>query len=292
MSRLALIVTDLEGVHGADSVDCLIVGEPGWQRARLRATHEVNLVIAGLSRQGFDAFLVSDSHRNGSDEPNLVLEALDARARYDFRHDAFAAALFFRVEAVAALGMHAGGGVPGFVSHALDVGLAWQLGDHFLSETDFLLDLCAAAQVPFIFASGDDALVASLPEGVRGVVTKHVTSPVRASSLPLEAVEQALVQASLGPPRGVAPLPEGPLRLHVKGSQFDLPDFTFLERASAHTVRVAGGSSPRARYSNAMMAIDAVQSVTSQFITRAPGDEGFVREVEAFLSAPWPTLAR
>lgn len=287
----ALLVTDLEGVHGADSVDCLIGGEAGWSQARLRATHEVNLAIAGLSKQGFTEFIVSDSHRNGTDEPNLVLEALDPRATYDFRDDAFAAQLFSGVSAVAALGMHAGGGVPGFIAHALDVGLAWECDGRFLSETDFLLGLCNAAMTPFLFVTGDDALIASLPPGTRGVVTKRWSSATSATSLPLEEVEDAILRAALEPARAASSLPDGPLRMHVKGSKFELPELPFLERESAHTVLVHGGSA-RQRYQHAHLAIEAATEATSEFVEGSPGDEGFVEQVATLLSAPWPSLAR
>jgi D-amino peptidase len=285
----ALIVTDLEGVHGADTVAALVAGTSEWEQARLRATHEVNLVIAGLARQGFTEFVVSDSHRNGTDEPNVVVGALDARARHDLRDDAFAPTLFSKVDAVAALGMHAGGGVPGYVSHALDVTLAWELEGRLLSETDFLLDLCAQAYLPFLFVSGDDALVRSLPPGTRAVTTKTARSPVRAESRVLEAVEQELMEASLAPPQRAAALPAGPLRLHVKSSSFELPELPFLAREGDHVVRV-DGASPRERYTNALIAIDCVSTATDAFLTRTLGDEGFVDQVEGLLSAPWPSL--
>lgn len=285
----ALLITDLEGVHGADSVDALIVGEPSWERARLRATHEVNLAVVGLAKQGFTEFVLSDSHRNGSQAPNVVLDALDGRVRYELRDDAFGASLFSGVSAVAALGMHTAGGVPGFISHALDVGLAWEADGRLLSETDFLLGLCAQAEVPFLFVTGDDALVASLPPGVTAVTTKHRRTAVTAESLPLETVETAILGAALSPPRRAPPLPDGPLRMHVKSHAFELPSLDFLERESPFTVRVHGGSA-RERYQNALVAIGAAEEVTAQFVTGAPGDVGFVEEVARLLEAPWPSL--
>lgn len=284
----ALLITDLEGVHGADSVDCLIGGEPAWERARLRATHEVNLVIAALSRQGFTSFAVSDSHHNGTSEPNLVLDALDRRATWEARADAFDPPLFNRTDAVAALGMHAAGGVAGFISHALDVGLAWELEGRFLSETDFLLDLCAASMTPFLFVTGDDALCRSLPS-TRAVVTKRAQSITSAQSLPLETVEEALVRAALEPARPAPPLPPGSLRLHVKSPSFELPSLPFLERESDFTVLVHGDS-PRSRYANALATVELVSSASDDFLAGAPGDAGFVEQVSAFLRAPWPSL--
>ena len=286
----ALLVTDLEGVHGADSVDCLIGGEAAWQRARLRATHEVNLAIVGLSKQGFTEFIVSDSHRNGTDEPNLVLSALDPRARHDFRDDAFARNLFSGVSAVGALGMHAGGGVAGYISHALDVGLAWDIGGNFLSETDFLLGLCAAAMTPFLFVTGDDALARSLPAGTASVTTKRFVSATSAISLPLNDVEEAILRAALVQLRPAAPFPDGPLRMHVKSKTFELPDLPYLERDSDFTV-IIHGDSVRERYERALIAISAASSTTAEFLDRGPGDPGFVEQVERLLAAPWPSLS-
>lgn len=287
----ALLVTDLEGVHGADAVDSLIGGETAWQHARLRATHEVNLAIVGLSKQGFTEFIVSDSHRNGTEEPNLVLSALDPRARHDFRDDAFDRNLFSGVSAVAALGMHAAGGVAGFISHALDVGLAWELDGRFVSETDFLLDLCAAAMTPFLFVTGDDTLVRSLPPGTASVTTKRVITSTTAQSLPLQEVEEALLHAALAPPRPAAPLPDGPLRLHVKSKSFELPDLPFLERESDFTVIVRGDSA-RERYAHALIAVSAASSSTAEFLEASPGEPAFVAQVERMLAAPWPSIPR
>ncbi|MBL8924468.1 MAG: M55 family metallopeptidase [Myxococcaceae bacterium] len=284
----ALLVTDLEGVHGADSVECLVGGEPAWERARLRATHEVNLAIAALSRQGFTSFVVSDSHHNGTDAPNLVLEALDQRATCERRSDAFAPALFNGADAVAALGMHAAGGAPGFISHALDVGLAWELEGRLVSETDFLLDLCAAAMTPFLFVTGDDVLASSLPS-IRAVVTKRAVSVTSAASLPLETVEDGLVRAALEPGRAAPSLPPGPLRLHVKSPSFEIPALPFVERESDFTVLVHG-ESPRSRYANALATVELVSAASEDFLTGEPGEPGFVEQVSAFLRAPWPSL--
>lgn len=288
----ALIVTDLEGVWGADSIDCLVGGEPAWERARLRATHEVNLAIVGLSRQGFTEFIVSDSHRNGTDEPNLVLGALDSRARYDLRDDAFSPALFHGVSGVAALGMHAAGGVEGFVGHALDVGLAWEAANgRLLSETDFLLGLCADAQVPFLFVSGDDTLAAGLPTGTRAVVTKRSLSRTEARSLELAGVEQALLEAAVAPPRPAAPLPDGPLRLHLVSGAFDVTGSDFLLRDSETSVRIDGGA-PRRLYERALNAIEVCGSARDGALTHGPGEPGFIDELSRLLCAPWPSLRR
>lgn len=287
----ALLVTDLEGVWGADSVDCLIGGEPAWERARLRATHEVNLAILGLTRQGFTEFIVSDSHRNGTDAPNLIVEALDPRARYDMRDDAFAPALFHRVAGVAALGMHAAGGVEGFIAHSFDVGLAWEAANgRLLSETDFLLGLCADAQVPFLFVSCDDTLAAGLPPGTRCVVTKHSRSRVTASSLGLGEVEQALLEAALAPARPAAPLPDGPLRLHLMSSAFELDGVDFLERESPTSVRVR--PAPARRLYERVLAAAEVCAGAREAFTAEPGDTGFLEQLSRLLVSPWPSLGR
>jgi hypothetical protein len=145
--------------------------------------------------------------------------------------------------------------------------------------------------VPFLFVSGDDTLLKSLPAGTTGVLTKHSRSAILAESLPLAIVEDALVRASLEAPRPAAALPDGPLRLYVKCSSFDVPELPFLERESDFTVIVRGDST-RERYSNALAAVEVVASATEELLAGRASDEGFVAQVERVLSAPWPSLKR
>src|SRR5512132_935679 len=127
-ARLALLVVDLEGVAGVDCIPALVAATPEYARARELVTAEVNACVEGLVRRGFEGVLVSDSHRPGSGEPNLLASRLHPRAELDWREDAYDAALFERASAVACLGMHASAPQAAFAAHTVDVLDDWRVG--------------------------------------------------------------------------------------------------------------------------------------------------------------------
>lgn len=288
-SRRALLVVDLEGVAGVDSLGALISGTPEYARSRALLTAEVNAAVEGLLAAGFQRVRVSDSHLSGSGESNLLPEALHPAAEPCFLpEDAYAPHLFEEVEAVACLGMHAAAGPVGFGAHTVEPLGAWTCAGRVLSEADLVLALAAEAGLPAVFVSGDDVLQARLGERVGYVRTKVALSVTRAFSREPEAVLPELTRAAALPGRMVEPLPGAPLVLTFKsGHQAALATRAGARRLDRYRVEVEGHTF-RERYTRALQASSAASSVLADAVADMPGSPAFLRDVTALFRLPGP----
>ncbi|HSP78068.1 MAG TPA: M55 family metallopeptidase, partial [Myxococcaceae bacterium] len=284
-----LLVVDLEGVAGVDSVEALVAGAPGYERARELLTAEVAAAVEGLLAAGSARVRVSDSHLAGTGEPNLLAGALPPEAEpCFFPEDAYAAHLFEGVEAVACLGMHAAAGSAGFGAHTVDVLGAWACGGRTLSEADLVLALAAEAGLPALFISGDDVLRDSLGGRVGYVCTKQALSPGRASSRAPEEVRTELARAAALPGRRVEPLPGVPLVLAFKSRrQAALAVEAGARRVDDYRVEVEGRTF-RERYSRALEAAAAASQVLGDVVRDEPGSPAFTRDVTSLLLLSGP----
>ena len=291
----ALIIVDLEGVAGVDSVDALLAGTPAYPRAQEWVTAEVNTVVEGLLEAGFTHVRVSDSHLSGSRETNLLPHALHPAAEPHFHEaDTYAVHFFEDVQAVVCLGMHAAAGSGGFGAHTQDLLGAWTCAGRALSESDVVLGLAAEAGVPAVFVSGDDVLGKSLGERVGYVCTKKTLSSTRAYSRPVEEVLAELRRAAALPARALEPIPSAPLVLSFKSlQQARRAAATGAHQVDAYRVRVEG-TTFRERYTRAIKAALAATAVMGQAVTSEPGSPGLIRDVQALLrlsGAPTGALA-
>lgn len=207
---------DLEGVAGVDDVADLIAGSPGYERARDRLTEEVVVATRALRAAGYDSVRVSDSHVSGAGAPNVRPEALDTFVELRMEEDPYAESLFDGVTAVACLGMHAAAGQAGFAAHTVNLHARWRQAGRSLSETELVIGLAAERGLPFLFATGDEALAAALPAAVPRLVTKRWRGGAWRSRPRAEVLAEldALARA----PGGVmlAPPPSEPIVLDFK----------------------------------------------------------------------------
>jgi D-amino peptidase len=279
-----LLVVDLEGVVGVDSVSALVAGTPQYTEARAQLTREINATVEGLLGAGFSHVRVSDSHMSGSGEPNVLSESLHPAAELRFEEDWYSASVFEGVQAVACLGMHGPGGVRGFAAHTVDPLGAWECAGRLLSESDIVLALAAEAGVPALFVAGDDTLHTHLGDRVPFVRTKVSISPARAASRTSEEVLADLARAASLAPTPQRPLPEAPLRLAFKSArQAALAEETGARRVARHQVEVSGASF-RERYQKALRAAAAAGSVLETTLRGPVGSPGFIEDVSALLS--------
>ncbi|MCP3138175.1 M55 family metallopeptidase [Pyxidicoccus xibeiensis] len=286
-----LLVVDLEGVVGVDSVSALVAGTPQYAQSRAALTREINATVEGLLGAGFSHVRVSDSHMSGSEATNVLAESLHPAAELRFEEDWYSAALFEGVQAVACLGMHAPGGLNGFAAHTVDPLGSWLCAGRLLSESDIVLALAAEAGVPALFISGDDTLQAHLGDRVPFVRTKVSLSPTHAASRPSEDVLADLVRAASLAPTPLRPLPEAPLRLVFKSARrAALAAETGARRVERHQVEVAGASF-RERYQQALRAASAASSVLESSLRGPVGSPEFVEDVSALLSLSGPHAA-
>lgn len=279
-----LLVVDLEGVVGVDSVSALMAGTPEYAQACAALTREINATVEGLLGAGFSHVRVSDSHMSGSGAPNVLAGSLHRAAELRFEEDWYSAAVFEGVQAVACLGMHAPGGLRGFVAHTVDPLGSWMCAGRLLSESDIVLALAAEAGVPALFVSGDDTLHAHLEDRVPFVRTKVSLSPTRAVSRPSEEVLADLARAASLAPTPQRPLPGAPLRLVFKSArQAALAAQTGAHRVERYQVEVSGASF-RERYQQALRAASAAGAVLESALRGPVGSPGFIEDVSALLS--------
>lgn len=288
--KRVLLIADLEGVAGVDSVEDLIAGSPGYERARELLTAELNHAIGGLLAAGYEAVRVSDSHQSGSGEPSVLREALHPSAELCFEENWYSARMFEGVSAVACLGMHAAAGTAGFAPHTVDFLSTWEHGGQRLSEVEILLALAAEEGVPVGFVSGDDVLEASLGGRVAFVRTKQALSPRRACSRVPGEVYAELARAAALPPRPVPPPPAAPLVLAFKSARQ-------AERAAAASdqrvdrYRVAlDGRGFRERFERGLMATYAANEALAKALRGPPGTPEFVEDAAALLLVPPPPV--
>lgn len=229
--RTALLIADLEGVAGVDTLEALAFGGIGHADARERMTQEVNAAIEGLLTQGFERVRVSDSHRSGSGASNLLTLHPVAELRVA-DPDSYGGPLLDGVEAIACLGMHAAGGTAGFAAHTVEVHSAWLLQGRPISETEIAFWLAADLGIRAVFASGDDVLGGFVDTLAPYVVTKHsIGIDATTSTSALAAIRAAAASR----PRSLPHAPDGPIRLRFKTPRtaaFDceVPGESFTDR--------------------------------------------------------------
>ncbi len=285
--RRALLVIDLEGVAGVDTLGALVAGSLTYPAACAALTQETLAAVQGLLDAGFDEVRVSDSHRAGATRLNVDADALPEGTLVFWEEDAYSEALFEGVDAVACLGMHAAAGTTGFAAHTMDVHCGWSAGGRRLSETDIVYALAAERGVPALFSSGDDVLQASLKRGRAAfVVTKRAQGNRLSESRPPDEVTRALRQAARGTPVELRPLGQRPLRLAFKSRwQADLAAAQGARRTDARTVEVDGASF-RARYDAARRACGASSARLGEVIRGMPGIGAFEEDATALVARP------
>jgi D-amino peptidase len=249
--RIALLITDLEGVAGVDDAVDLIAGHPGFARAQGLLRGEIAAAVEGLLAAGFAQVRVSDSHRPGIGA-TLRPEDLPAGAVLAPAGDPYGAARFKGVAAVACLGMHAPAGTLGFAAHTLDVHCALEVRRSPLGELDLIAWLASERGIPLVFASGDDVLEGLAPRRLCFVRTKRAVSSAAALSVPPEQAREALRQAAQAEPIWLRPPAPAPLQLCFKSRwQADRAQRAGAMRRGECRVEVASAASARALYARA-----------------------------------------
>ncbi len=278
----ALLIVDLEGVAGVDHVDALFAGSPDYPFACRLLTDEVEAAVEALCRAGFDRVVISDSHESGAAGPNVDADRLRGPAEVVRLDDAYAKELLACCDAVACLGMHAAAGTRGFAAHTVSVHCAWECDGRNLSELDLVLALAAERNVPFLFASGDDVLGASVP-GVRFVRTKRSLSGMEAESRHADEVRRELQAAAASPPTRIPVERRGPILLRFKSRwKADIAETAGAERADECTVRVRGDTFTD-RYCRALELVFAAAAPLADAMRGQPGSPIFREDAAVLL---------
>ncbi len=279
-ARRVLIVADLEGIAGVDSVDALIYEGPGHDEACEALTRELGAVVASLLAQGWEEVLVSDSHRSGSPFGHVDVAELPDEVEVVYEGDALAPELFDEVSAFACLGMHAGAGGAGFCAHTMNLSAEWWLAGRRLNETDVVCGLAAERGLPGLFVSGGPGLRAEVGERLPFVASKRRVG-TRLVSRPVEGVTEELARAAAGEPVAVPPAPAGAIELRFKSCwQAAAAVGTGVRRLGPRAVACAGGSF-RDRYETALQALHRADAMRA--VRGSPGEPAFAEDVKAML---------
>jgi D-amino peptidase len=191
--KIALIY-DMEGLITVQtSRDCSF-GSDTYANSRQSLTDEVNAAIRGLLKAGASEVVLTDGHGSGNPEPDYDLSQLPDGARFEIRdnpYDAYIDVFDRTTDAVVAIGMHAGAGSEGVVSHTYYGHTRWVMNDDPLNESMIVAASAARFGAPLILVTGDNVLrdqVASFNPATRYVVTKRALSRTRAEARPREEV--------------------------------------------------------------------------------------------------------
>lgn len=280
----ALLIADLEGIAGVDRIESIVAGSPAYAAAQRALAQEVDTVVRALLARGFDSVVVSDSHRAGTDRPNLPHQLLHPAAELVYRGDPYGADLFDGADLIACLGMHAAAGTRGFVAHTVDVHCGWHDGRRWLSESDLVMELAAEAGKPLLFITGDDVLAESIGTRVPYLVSKRAVDPTRARSRDPAEVRRALAALVTGDGVRSDVRLAGPLLLTFKSvASAALAEAAGGARVDARSVEV-GGTSVRGTYDRAVEIVEAAAAPMVDAVRGRPGDAVFVDDVTALLT--------
>lgn len=192
----------MEGISGQNDMRSLSFGNEEYNLAREWLTNDVNAVISGLFSGGADEVFVVDAHGSGNPDPDILIDKMDKRAQLISRNEPFDAytALTEKgvYDGVAAVCMHSKTGGGGFAAHTYTIGMDWILNDMSINETEIIAYSWGRADVPVIFASGDDKLQEQLEwmEWLEYVKVKTANGAGDAELIPFDEVHQNMREAA------------------------------------------------------------------------------------------------
>lgn len=192
-----VIMTDLEGISGVDSIDMMDESGNGYQEACRRLMADTNAAVQGAIDAGASEILVYDGHGSGK---NFLFGGLDSRAKqfWDFN----ASDLWDNCAAYLEIGLHAKAGtMDAFLEHTQS-SVRWY--NYYINGKPYgeLVQgaaYCGAYGVPMVMVSGDKAACAEAAELISGIecaVVKQAIGRNHAESIALEEAEQRIREAA------------------------------------------------------------------------------------------------
>jgi len=201
-----VLLYDMEGVSGvvkAEGTDFEMKAD--YEAARQSLTADVNAAIAGLKASGATEIIVVDGHGSGNTEsPDILEDQILAPAKMisrDRRFDIYMDSYDQSVDAIVAIGMHAGAGnTAGFLSHTYtSEDVQYTVNGIPFNESMILAMGAARYKIPLIMVSGDDRLELEvhryLPTA-KYAVGKHAVDRSKAEPLPRDEVNRRIDAAA------------------------------------------------------------------------------------------------
>ena len=189
-----LLYHDMEGLAGQDDPRTFRFSKPQYSEGQEMLAADINAVVDGFFAGGATVVHIVDGHGSGNPEPDLRTDLLDPRAKQVFRDEYFDA--YFDLteddvyDAIGVVGMHAKTGSGGFASHTFTLGIDFLLNGQSITETELVGLSWGRANVPLIFASGDDRLEKDL-QTMPWIEFATVKTATSASTADLKPVDEA-----------------------------------------------------------------------------------------------------
>lgn len=169
------ISVDMEGITGVATLDQVVRGGHGYERACRLMTEETNAAIRGAFAGGATEVVVSDSHGTMD---NLSHEHLDPRARLVFgkpRGFCMAEGLTDEHDVALFIGYHAPAGARGVLAHTFSSHFTGvRVNGEDASETSVNALFAATRGVPVGLVTGDDVICHLVEMTMPGVSTVAV----------------------------------------------------------------------------------------------------------------------
>jgi len=205
--RLKVIVLyDMEGVSGVTNVEGTdFDSKADYEPARQSLTSDVNAAVAGLIAGGATEIIIVDGHGSGNSEsPDILEDQILAPATMisrDRPFDIYMDSYDQSVDAIVAIGMHAGAGNPeGFLSHTYtSEDVQYTVNGIPFNESMILAVGAARYGIPLIMVSGDDRLEGELRRylpAVKYVAGKHAVDRSKAEPFPRDEVNRRIEKAA------------------------------------------------------------------------------------------------
>ena len=191
-----LILTDLEGISGVDSIDMIFEGE-GYEIARRELMADVNVAVEGALSGGADEVYVSDGHYQGK---NFIMELLTDKAIYLSCFD-FVKKEASGYDALVSLGCHAMAGTENaFLDHTQNsrTWFEYTVGGTPYGEIGQQAITLGAYGTPLVAVTGDKAAcdeAAALVEGVATASVKTAKGRNKADCLPTDEARKLIFEA-------------------------------------------------------------------------------------------------
>ncbi len=198
-----LLFFDMEGISGIAHQSQTMFRHPkDYQPAREFLTGDVNAAIRGLVAGGAGEIVVTDAHGSGNPDPDILLDKMDPRAKFEWRDqpfDPYRDVPDKTYRAIVCIGMHARGGTQGFLAHTYTIHPTFRVNGLDIDETEIIAHSAARFGTPVIMVSGDDVLQKEIAErfplAEYGLV-KHAKSRALAEVLPEEVAWKNIEQAA------------------------------------------------------------------------------------------------
>lgn len=191
-----LILTDLEGVSGVDSIDMMTEGE-GYEIARKEIMADVNVAVEGALSGGADKVFVIDGHYQGK---NFIMELLTDKATYLPCSD-FVKTEASGYDALVCLGCHAMAGTEmAFLDHTQNsrTWFEYKVGGIPYGEIGQQAITLGAFDTPLVAVTGDKAACDEAAALIKGVETAAVKTAIvrnRANCLPTDEARKLIFEA-------------------------------------------------------------------------------------------------